>query len=159
GASEAATTSYSYDGQGNVSSITDALGHSTSFTYDKLGHALTRTDALSGVTTTQYDAFGNVVKTIDVRGNASFAYYDQLDRLALPGDAANYATATTYTIFGEVQSVKRYMTAVAGTPVVGTQPTLTSSSNDETTSFTYDKLSRLTGATDAAGASESYGLN
>ncbi len=159
GATEAATTTYAYDGQGNISSITDARGNATAFTYDKLGRVLTQTEPLSKVTTYQYDAFGNVVKTTDARSNSSFAYYDQANRLVLSVDAEKYATRTAYTVFSEVQSVTRYVTAVGGAIVVGTQPSITTNAADETTNFAYDKLSRLVQTTDAAGGVEDYGLN
>ncbi|MFZ2032019.1 MAG: DUF6531 domain-containing protein, partial [Vitreimonas sp.] len=108
GATEAATTSYVYDGQGNVSRITDARGNQTNFTYDKLGHVLTKTDAASGVTSYQYNGFGNVKQITDARGNASVMSYDKANRVIEAIDAEGYHTRTNYTAFGEVGSVVRF---------------------------------------------------
>jgi YD repeat-containing protein len=155
----AATTTYAYDGLGNVSSITDARSHVTNFTYDKLGRAVIRTDALNNQTTYTYDAFGNVALTVgytyDANNNPiahnTFAYYDQLNRLVLTVDAQNLATRTAYTVFSEVESLTRYATAVSA-PAVGVQPTTTpNAATDETTGFTYDKLGRAISRTNALG--------
>ncbi len=121
GTGEATTlATFTYDGLGNQTSITDPNGNATSFTYDKLGRVLTATNALSGVVTNVYDAFGNLVKVTDARGYSSFNYYDNLDRLTLSCNAEKYITTIAYNRFGEVSSSSTYKTAFAGTPVVGT---------------------------------------
>jgi YD repeat-containing protein len=163
GQPDVSTTSYSYDGLGNVLSQTDGRGNVTSYTYDALGQALTVTTPIdastNAVTTNQYDAFGNVIKATDALGNSSYFYYDSLNRLTLQIDAEGYATKTNYTIGNEVASVTHYATAVSGTVTASTPPAVTTSSADETTTFTRDKLGRVTQQTDAEGYYEQYTLD
>ncbi len=163
GTADASTTAYTYDGLGHVLSLTDGRGYTTTYTYDALGQVLTSTVPIDGttnaVTTNQYDAFGNVVKTTDPRGANAYFYYDKLDRLTLQIDPDGYATATTYTIGNAVASVTHYATAVTGTIVVGTPPTITTNAADATTTFTHDKLDRVTQASDAEGYYEQYTLD
>lgn len=53
---EEITTSYAYDKDNRLVSVTDALGGVTTYTYDGLGQVTSITNALGGVTTTAYDA-------------------------------------------------------------------------------------------------------
>ncbi|MEJ0027174.1 MAG: LysM peptidoglycan-binding domain-containing protein [Rhizomicrobium sp.] len=164
GAAESATIAYTYDGLGHVLTVLDGRGYTTTYTYDALGQVLTKTVPIdasnSAVTTYQYDAFGNVAKSIDALGNSSYFYYDGLNRQTLAVDANGYATATIYTVGNAVVSATHYATAVTGTIVVGTPPTVTTSATeDATTTFTRDKLDRVTKVTDAEGYYEQYTLD
>ena len=71
----AATTYYSYDGNGNVASEKDPDGNITSYTYDDAGNVLTTTTPL-GTTYNTYDAAGNLVKTVDPDGREIDNSYD-----------------------------------------------------------------------------------
>jgi len=163
GTSYQAQTTYTYDGLGNVLTITDPDGNVTAQTFDKDGNLLTRTEAsgtsLAATTSYAYNAFGEVVQTTDPNGNVSYNYYNNLGQLTTSCDALKYVTATSYTAFGEVQSVTRYYNAATNSPSVTTPPTITTNAKDATTSFTYDKLGRLTQTTDAEGYSETYTLD
>lgn len=159
GTAAAATIGYSYDAFGDVLTVTDPRNNVTTNAYDTLGRLISVTDPLGNLTSYQYDVFGNRVKTTDARGNSSYSYYDTLGRLALVIDAEGYATATVYNHFDEISSVTHYMTKVAAGYDVGSPPTVTVSTADETTSFTRDMLGRVTAVTDAEGASEHYTLD
>ncbi|MDR3410664.1 MAG: hypothetical protein P4L87_06935, partial [Formivibrio sp.] len=101
----------------------------------------------------------NRTSVTDGRGNTTYSYYDGDDRLVLSVDADGFATRTAYYATGQVASVTHYATAVSGTYNASTPPTISPSSNDATTNFTYDAAGRLTATTDAAGHAESYGLD
>lgn len=163
GTLEEATTYYSYDALGRVVAITDPRGFITTRTYDALGRMLSETVPLdattNAVTLRQYDVRGNVVKITDPRGNIGTFYYDKLDRLVLQVDPEGYATKTQYSIGDNIASVKRYYLKATGVGNVDVQPTLTDDAKDATTSFTRDRLDRLTSSTDAEGHSESYTLD
>jgi YD repeat-containing protein len=154
GTAEAATSTATFDGRGNLATSVDPRTKTTTYTYDLDGRVKTVTDAASGVTTYDYNAFGEVWKTTDPNGNISYSWYDKLGRATTSRDAANYLTHTTYTVFGEVGSVKRWMTAISSTPAMGTEPT--GSGTSATTSFTYDARSQVLTSTDALSNAESY---
>jgi YD repeat-containing protein len=161
---EATTTTYSYDGLGNLLTKVDGRGFATTYTYDALGQVLTESDKIdatnTAVTTYTYDAFGNALTTKDPRGYTTYSFYDNLDRLILQIDRESYATATAYTFAGEVASVTRFFTKVSGTITPGIAPTPTvNATEDATTSFIYDKMGRVTRATDAMGFYENYTLD
>ena len=120
GQAEAVTLTWTYDGLGNVLSSTDGNGQSTVFSYDALGRILTRSvpisSGVSAVTTNTWNAFGDLVKVVDPRGNAGFFYHDSLGRQTLQVDPEGYATQTTYSRGGEVETVTRYAQMTSGTP-------------------------------------------
>lgn len=135
-----ATTSYAYDGLGNLLTVTDPLGATTSYGYDRLGQVVSEIDALSGVVAHQYDAFGNVTRTTDARGGQSYFYYDRLDRLVATRDALNYVTEIAYTVFGETAATTRRYNAT--TSPVASLPTVTAHAGDLTRFAYYDRLGR-----------------
>ncbi|MBV9695015.1 MAG: RHS repeat protein [Alphaproteobacteria bacterium] len=159
GTSAASTTQYAYDGQGNILTETDGNNNVTTYTYDVAGQMLTKTDALNNVTSYTYDSFGNVLTTTDPLTHVIYSFYDALNRQILQLDQLGYGTATTYTIGGAVASVTRYATPYNGTITPGVPPTLTTSAQDATTTFTRDKLDRATQVTDAEGFYEKYDLD
>jgi len=61
------TTSYTYDSNNNVVSVSKPLNSATtattSYTYNSFGEVLTSTDALGNTTTNTYDAHGNFVQS------------------------------------------------------------------------------------------------
>ncbi|SFG52018.1 YD repeat-containing protein [Novosphingobium sp. CF614] len=167
GTADATTTHYTYDGFGHVLTRVSAYGaaeaSTTVFTYDALGNVLTQVAAsgtsVEATTSFAYDAFGNVIATTDARGNVSYSTYDLLNRLVWQVDAEGYVTQTSYTIGDEVASITRYhaRATVSGPAVV---PTVAATSGeDATTTFTRDKLGRVTKVTDAMGAYEQYTLD
>ncbi|MFA5711917.1 Ig-like domain-containing protein, partial [Mycolicibacterium sp.] len=163
GSAEATTTTYTYDGLGRLESITDGLGYTTTRSYDAAGRMTSevkpRNDAAPTATTTYtYDAFGNVTAITDPRGYTGYFYYDKLNRQVMQVDPEGYVTSTTYTIGGEVQSVtRRYNRGTGYGPA--TPPTVTAHAKDATTTFTRDKLDRITAIQDAQGFTESFQLN
>jgi YD repeat-containing protein len=163
GAPEAATTTYTYDGVGRVLTIADADGVTITQVYDASGRVIQTTEPLdattNAVTFNAYDAFGNLAKVTDPRGNVGYFYYDRLDRLILQIDPEGYATATTYTIGDQPASVTRYAIKATGLGSTSVPPTLTPDAQDAVTTFTYDKLDRLTAVRDAEQYSESYMLD
>jgi len=175
GLPEASTTTSRYDALGRLTGTLDgngsiqlaALGsnptqaaidnvyaiYGTTYGYDATGNVVTTTVALdagvSAVTTKTYDAFGNVVMLIDPRNNAGYFYYDALDRLVLQIDPEGYATGTTYTAFGKIETVTRYAAKPTGPFITTTKPTVSATTGvdtggDAVSSFIYDKLDHVT---------------
>jgi YD repeat-containing protein len=115
--------------------------------------------ALNLQTGYQYDAAGNRVKVTDPNGAVGYFYYDAANRLILQVDPVGYATRTDYDSAGQLAKVTRYWNPTSGATVT-TQPTITTNAaKDAVTTFTRDKLERLTETKDAEGYSEKYELN
>jgi len=102
-----ATTTSSYDPQGRVASVTDALGHTTGTTYTPasggplLGTVVTQPSPFSYATTTTIDpAYGLTTAVVDTNGMRTDETYDGLGRLTgvwLPGrDKATQTANLTF---------------------------------------------------------------
>jgi RHS repeat-associated protein len=140
GTSAAATTSYTYDLDGNIASETDANGNVTSFTYNASGQVLTTTTPL-GTTNNTYDAVGNRTSTLDPRGRLiTYAYVG--NRLT---------TETWYNADSTVADIKTYTYDQSGNR-------LSASDSSGTYTYTYDG-NQLATQTDPNGITLTYGYD
>jgi RHS repeat-associated protein len=80
-----ATTTFGYDGWGNVTSVSDPVGDNTSFTYDALGNVFSRTDPAGGMISFTYDNISRLKTVTDALGRLSRYGYD---------DATGFVTFT-----------------------------------------------------------------
>lgn len=80
-AANPARTHYIYDLQGNLTQVTDALGHVTRIGYDPLGRKTWLDDPSMGYWTYLYDAVGNLSAQTDAEGQTLTFAYDALNRL------------------------------------------------------------------------------
>jgi len=158
-----ATTSYTYDGQGNVSTKTDPNNNLTQYFYDGVGNLTQLIDPLNQITTYQYDAFNNRIAETGPDGGTTYSYYDKLNRLVVRIDPNQYWTSYTYTIGNALASVTQGANAVTGTITAGVLPADSAfhknSSIDATTIFTRDELDRVIQQTDAEQKSQYYTLD
>lgn len=142
------TLSYTYDGAGNLTSMTssNANGTSVSYTYDNLNRLSTVVDGrLSGANTTTYtyDSASNVASATLPNALQSIYTYDKLNRTS---GVASQLGGYVY----QHDPVGNRTSAVE--------------SNGRTTSWNYDALNRLTNETVASApsgknGSVSYGLD
>jgi RHS repeat-associated protein len=128
---EDATTTYTYDANGNVNQITDAEGGITRFTHDVMGHALTTTDARSNVWTNTYDAIGRQLTAANPLGHTTTSQYDKVGNRTRSIDPAGNATVMTYD--------------ARDRPLTTTDPL------GGVSTLTYDAEGRLLTSTDASG--------
>jgi YD repeat-containing protein len=97
-----ATTTYMYDRNGNLTSITDAANNVRAFTYDGLGRRLSAedlhapADGTFGTWTYNYDAAGNLVSELDPNGHTIEHAYDALNRIVSTDDTGASGTEITY---------------------------------------------------------------
>lgn len=113
-------TTYEYDGNGNVTKLTDPRNNisqfsydsygrltqeqlppqtdakTTSYTYDSAGNKLTITDPLNHVTTYEYDALNHMTKQTDATNNVTSYTYDQNGNKATETDPKGNVTTYTY---------------------------------------------------------------
>ncbi|MGW2519327.1 LamG-like jellyroll fold domain-containing protein [Streptomyces sp. NPDC001617] len=168
-ASAAYTTTYGYDGLGDLTSIKDPLGNTATATYDALGETSTVTDPLGNTTAYAYDAAGQVVRTTAPDSTATTQGYDQAERLVSTARLdANGATLSStsygYDAAGNQTSATdaRQHTTTAtfdalNRTVSQTQPV--DATTSITTSFGYDAAGNETRYTDADKNATSYTYN
>lgn len=82
-----ATTSYSYDPKGNLTSVMDAHNNVTSITYDNLGRKIGMNDPDMGKWQYGYDGNGNLIWQQDAKSQVISFKYDALNRLINKTDA------------------------------------------------------------------------
>ncbi|CAK0753954.1 exported hypothetical protein [Gammaproteobacteria bacterium] len=75
-----ASTSYTYDALGRITSTTNANHHASTTRYDGFGNVLNRSDALSQITRYEYDEDDRVTKMTDPEGRWTEYGYDRLGR-------------------------------------------------------------------------------
>ena len=90
-----AITTYGFDVQGHLTSVTDAEGNVTSYTYSDRDLLTEEASPVSGTTTHGYDEHGELVTTTDARGVTVIRTVDELDRVTFV-DYPDDALDTTY---------------------------------------------------------------
>jgi RHS repeat-associated protein len=96
-------TLYEYNGQSNLTKITDALNNVRNFTYDGLGRRLTAqdlhapSDVTFGTWTYSYDDAGNLASSVDPKNQTINYTYDNLNRVLTKDFTGQAGTETTYT--------------------------------------------------------------
>ena len=124
-ATKDATTSYTYDANGNTTSITDPLNHTTWYQYDHLNRVTCVTDALANTaedwahsTRTYYDSRGNVRSVSDHGQSVSYTY-DKLGRKTSASQAASQVTASHVILSIGAKSTANVDKAVVDSITVG----------------------------------------
>ena len=115
-------TTYNYNGTGNLIAKTEAQGTDeervTEYTYDGYGNILTITvhgDSEDYVTTMTYDAVGNLATIEDSEGNLTqFAGHDIMGNVLTRIDANNKTWSYTYDDAGRLKSVTDPLTHTTG---------------------------------------------
>lgn len=97
-------TTFAYDAQGNVHTVTDGLGHKTTYTYDALSRRSNATDHNSKVTQYRYDGLSNLVAVTDARSVATSYTIDGLGNLLQTTSADTGVTVSNYDESGNVTS-------------------------------------------------------
>ena len=123
---EARATSFSYDAQGYLETVTDSLGRSASFTYDLAGRPLSTALPGNHVIQVSYDANGNRTSvTPPDRPSHGFGYteVDQTSRYTPPPASPGGSTLYTYNLDRQ--------------PLSATRP------DGEVTDLTYDTAGRV----------------
>jgi YD repeat-containing protein len=131
-------TSYGYDIQGNLTSVTDPNGNVTTYIYDDFGRMLSQASTVTGTTVYSYDPAGNLVSTTDANGATTVRTYDPINRVL----TAN----STRTGLDEEDVGYTYDAAYEGGFGVGRLSEL--SSPAMTTIYTYERRGLQTAADD-----------
>jgi len=152
------THTYTYDAVNRLETETGAaVGETTSYTYDDQSNLLTVTDPNSNVTTYSYDALNRKSTMEDPDSNTTTYGYDSEDNLTSVLDPRGLTTTYGYDAFGNQTSVSSPDTgSISRTfDAMGNVLTSTDARSDVST-YTYDALNRLSTSSYTGGASATY---
>jgi len=175
------TTTYSYDSNGDLTVIHDALGDLTTMTYTTTGQVSTYKDANGNVTSYQYDSDdrrttitfansttntftydnqGDVTQSADGRGNVTTHSYDAMDRLTGTTDALSDITTLAYDSVGNLTTMMAPLsrTTTYAYDTMSRQTTITDPLG-HITSMAYDHSGNLVTLTNALGEATNYGYD
>ncbi len=92
---------YTYTG-GRATSVTDRRGKTWAFTYDGFGQMTSLTDPVGNVKRSEYAANGDPVRTVDESGAVTTYAVDAVGRVSQVTGPVGAVTRTTYTPWGDV---------------------------------------------------------
>src|SRR5262249_49282287 len=101
-------TKRTYDGSGRLATLVSgaaaiagfpAENQTTSYTYDANGRVISVSDPLGKVWTRTYDQFGRLTATTDPLGNSTVFAYDKMNRLISQTDGANLPSQSRQTVY------------------------------------------------------------
>lgn len=98
---------YTYDANGNRTSVTDGQERSTIFTYDALDRMVTSTNPLNEVTRFTYDAGDRQTSVKDPKGNTTTYTLDGFGQLWALSSPDTGTTTFTYSVTGLRESMTR----------------------------------------------------
>lgn len=172
-------TEYGYDGNGNRTTTTDALGHTTHRTfdaddeltkvirpdgtaleneYDQAGNRIAQVDAAGHKTSYGYDALDREVSVTDPNGNTTTFGYDPAGHRTELVDPEGEMTEFRYDGVGHLTEINYSDGTTAAVYQYydedGNRVYRYDGSGEST--FSYDSLNRMTQATDGSGATVEY---
>jgi RHS repeat-associated protein len=175
-------TQRAYDGDRNLTSMTDANNHTTSYTYNADNERTTVTRPDTTTLGYGYDADGNRTSETDGANHTTSYVFDPLNRQSSVTDPLDRTTSYSYdgvgnrttltdpssnvTTFGydaanELTSISYSDDTTPNVTYVydadGRRTSMTDGTG--TTSYGYDSLNRLTSSTSGAGATVGYGYD
>jgi RHS repeat-associated protein len=143
GTADAATTTFSYDNVGNVTTVKAPkeqpgqpyAGQSTATTYDERNRIVSATDALGNVTSCSYDTAGRKAKA--TRANGQTITYDSYD-------AMNRLLQQTIKQTPDPDAVTKYTYNAAGSLATMQDPRLVANNSTYNYGYAYDQMGRKT---------------
>ncbi len=162
------TTSYTYDGVGNVATVIIPGGNITTNIYNDRNELTQATDSIGLAASYTYDGVGNVITETDGNGNGPTYSYDAVNRLILVEDAMNETTSYKYDDAGNLTGITdreghktcyQYDGINRRTKVIqkmGASPCSLTAFNDIVTATDYDNVGNVIRLTDAKGNSTDY---
>ena len=147
-AADEGITTYAYDGNDNVTSVTDPTGIVETRSYDVRDRLETINDPATGATIMAYDEDSNITRMTDALGETTEFEYDAVDRLLSSVDAKGQLRAFAYDVRDNITAITD---ARANISLVTydelDRPRSRSNPKGETWQFAYDLRDNRTAAT------------
>ena len=158
GETDDVVTTYTYNTNRKLTSVTDALGVTTSYTYDSRGNLLTESTG-GAVTTYTYDTADRRTSVTNALSQTTTYTYDNLDRLVSTTYASGQSSQNIYNNAGQlVQSIDLNGAITSYTyNTSGKVATITSPGSN--VAYTYDSLGRISTETDSLNRVTTYTYN
>jgi YD repeat-containing protein len=158
------TTAFNYDTDRRLQSVTDALGGRTTYTHDAAGNVTSVTDALGHTTTFTHDGLRRVLTETDAAGGVTTYGYDAQGHVTTQTDPSGLRTDYGYDAQGRlVNVVEAVGTALARTTTQSYDAAehLVSRTDalGRTTAYTHDEMGRVLTVTHPGGAVETFSYN
>jgi RHS repeat-associated protein len=152
----AVTTTFSYDTNGNMTSVAAPLGRNTGQAYDELGRMTQVTDPGNGVTSYGYNPLDQLISVTDPRGKITSYTYNALGDLTQQVSPDTGTTSSTYDSGGNFQT-RTDARSKTGTYTYDALNRVTAMSYpNQTTTLAYDQgtngAGRLTSLSDGSGS-------
>lgn len=151
-------TSYSYDGNGNLTQITES-GRTSTFSYDTSGELLTATDPLLHKVSWTRDVFGNKLTEKDALNNTMVYEYDSIARLVKETDANGKTVSYTHDKNGNILSMSTAVGVTTNTYDKENRLVKVTLPDNTITEYAYNPSGSLTTVTDALEQVTSYGYD
>lgn len=132
-------TSYFYNANGDLSTITDSMSRSVSLSYDRQRRIVLSVDKANGTSSFKYDGGGKVVEVKDPRGLVTSYSYDGLDQLWSQTSPDTGTTTFWYDAWGRLGQTTR--------------------ADGSWLQYAYDDLGRVTWAGIPGGEGRSFGYD
>jgi RHS repeat-associated protein len=151
------TSTFDYDDKHNLIKATDSLSNNMTLTYNSVGQPMSVKDALNNSTQLTYQPNGDLVSVTDARGQTASAFIDGAGRLI------NLKTPLGQAVRYEYDALDRPVRTIDAMGGI-TEFTYDSNSNllsvkdarNNLTSYTYDNMNRLISRTDPLQRVETY---
>jgi YD repeat-containing protein len=158
-APDAGVTTRTYGPSGPLT-ITDPISRTTTLAYTAAGKVETITDPRSKTTTLDYDAYGDLESVTDPLSHVTTFGYDAMGRRTTVTDALEHTTTTAYDSRGRVTRITNH----DGTHTdfgydLGGRRTGVTDPMGRKTSYLYDVYGRLERAVDPLGGTTRYGYD
>lgn len=152
------TTQYVYDARGNVIKETDAEGYSVHYTWDlTLNKVLTVKDKRGNTTSYEYDAVGNQTKIIKPLGITIEYTYDSKGNVLTYKDGNNNTTRYEYNAYGMLTKTTDALNGIITNTYDGCgNLAQVKDARNNVTSYEYDLQNRVTKITNALGGITKY---
>jgi RHS repeat-associated protein len=151
-------TNFTYDANGNMTTMVDAAGRSWTSAYDSLGRTLTNTNPLGQTTNITYAGSDpRPVSVTSPAGRLVSMSYDGRGNLLSSTDPSGAVTRLAYNARGDVVSITNALGQITAMSYNGAGlPTSVTDALGRTSSMSYDALGRVLTATNAAGETTRY---